>query len=105
MLFRSRQAKKRQRQIKAETLEYAKYVIVFTTLPSQDFTTQRVLEWYRLRWQIELSFKRLKSLASFGHLPKYDEVSARAWLYGKLLVGLMTEKLLRYARAISPWGY
>jgi hypothetical protein len=100
-----KQANKRQRQIKPETLEYAKYVIVFTTLPLYTFTTNHVLEWYRLRWQIELSFKRLKSLASFGHLPKYDEVSARAWLYGKLLVGLMTEKLLRHARAISPWGY
>jgi hypothetical protein len=100
-----RQAKKRQREIKPETLEYARYVIIFTTLPIENFPTCSVLEGYRLRWQIELVFKRLKSLAEFGHLPKYDDTSARAWLYGKLFVGLLTEKLVNYARALSPWGY
>lgn len=95
----------KQKKVKPETLEYAKYVIIFTTLPLEKFSTKSVLEGYRLRWQIELVFKRLKSLAEFGHLPKYDDASARAWLYGKLFVGLLTEKLVRYARAISPWGY
>jgi len=37
-------------------------------------------------------------------LPKYDPVSSRAWLYGKLLVALLTEKMQRYAHAFSPWG-
>ena len=50
-------------------------------------------------------FKRFKSLAQLGHLPKYDDESARAWLYGKLLVALLVEKLIRQASAISPWGY
>lgn len=100
-----KQANKRQRTVKPETLEYAKYVILFTTLPLENFSTQSILEGYRLRWQIELAFKRLKSLAEFGHLPKYDDTSARAWLYGKLFVGLLTEKLMHYAQAISPWGY
>ena len=98
-------AKKRQREIKPETLEFAKYIIVFTTLPEEGFPGVSVLEWYRIRWQIELVFKRLKSLAGFGHLPKYDDISARAWLYGKLFVGLLTEKLIHSARVISPWGY
>jgi hypothetical protein len=31
--------------------------------------------------------------------------SARAWLYGKMLVALLTEKLIAYAKSISPWGY
>ena len=64
-----------------------------------------MLEWYRLRWQVELIFKRFKSLARLGHLPKYDDDSAQAWLYGKLLVALLVEKVLRDARAVSPWGY
>jgi IS4 transposase len=64
-----------------------------------------VLDWYRLRWQIELVFKRLKSLARLGHLPKYDDQSSRAWLYGKLFVALLTHKLIRQARDFSPWGY
>ena len=59
----------------------------------------------RLRWQIELVFKRLKSLAELGHLAKHDEQSARSWLYGKLLLGLLTQKLIRMGRDVSPWGY
>ena len=47
------------------TLEYAKYVIVFTTLEVE--SPAEVLECYRLRWQIELIFKRLKTLAQLGH--------------------------------------
>lgn len=100
-----KEANKRQRKVKPATLEYAKYVIIFTTLPGDEFNLNTVLEWYRLRWQIELAFKRLKSLVCLGHLPKYDEQSSKAWLYGKLLVGLMVEKLMSYAGSISPCGY
>jgi hypothetical protein len=69
------------------------------------FPAREVLEWYRLRWQMELVFKRLKTLAQMGHLPKYEPASARAWLYGKLLVALLTQKLIHLGRAVSPWGY
>jgi Transposase DDE domain len=98
-----RRASKKQHVLKPETLEYAKYVIVFTTLEAE--TAEQVLECYRLRWQIELVFKRMKTLAQLGHLPKHDDRSARAWLYGKLLVALLTQKLIRIGRDISPWGY
>ena len=84
---------------------FAEYVIVFTTFPEPPFSAADVLEWYRLRWQVELVFKRFKSLAQLGHLPKYDDDSAKAWLYGKLFVALLVEKLIHHARAISPWGY
>jgi hypothetical protein len=90
---------------KPETLAYTGYILVFTTLPASQFTAAEVLEWYRLRWQIELVFKRLKSLAGIGHLPKYDERSARGWLFGKLLLALLGQKLMRLGRDISPWGY
>ena len=57
-----------------------------------------------MRWQIELVFKRLKSVAQLGHVPKHDDRSSRAWLYGKLLVTLLTQKLIRIGRDISPSG-
>ena len=98
-----RRASKKQTTTKPETWEYAKYVAVFTTEVSSPAET--ILEWYRARWQIELSFKRLKSLAQIGHLPKYDAQSSRAWLYGKLFVALLTQKLVRIGRELSPWGY
>src|ERR1700690_729053 len=94
---------RKKRKTKPHTWEYAKYVVVFTTETAAP--AEEILEWYRLRWQIELAFKRLKSLAQLGHLPKHDQHSSRAWLYGKLLVALLTRKLIRTARDISPWGY
>jgi IS4 transposase len=63
--------------------------MVFSTVPAGRLRASEVLEWYRVRWQIELAFKRLKTLAAFGARPKHDAQSARAWLYGKLLVALL----------------
>ena len=98
-------AQRKGKQPLEETLRYAKYVILFTTFPAEQFSAAEVLNWYRLRWQVELVFKRFKSLAHLGHLPKSDAESAKAWLYGKLLVALLTEKIVRHARTLSPWGY
>ena len=98
-----RRASKNQTKPKKTTWEYAKHIAVFTTEAA--LPAETVLEWYRVRWQIELSFKRLKSLSQLGHLPKYDDQSVRAWLYGKLFVALLTQKLVRLGREISPWGY
>lgn len=91
--------------ITPEKLEYACYVLVFTTLPRRRATAGQVLECYRLRWQIELIFKRLKSIVQLGHIPKQDDESSRAWLYGKLFVALLSQKLSRVGSTISPWGY
>jgi len=95
-----RKASKKQINTRPITLEFAKYVLVFTTR----FTgsTTEVLELYRRWWQIELLFKRLKSLALIGHVPKHHARSSRARLYGKLLVACLTEKLIRGGRDISP---
>jgi hypothetical protein len=99
-----RQASKKQHKVRPETFEHAKYIVVVTTLPVEQSGVD-ILELYRLRWQIELLFKRLKSLANLGHVPKKDPASSRAWLYGKLLVALLADKLTRQARAFSPWGF
>jgi hypothetical protein len=64
-----------------------------------------VLNWYRCRWQIELCFKRMKSIIGLGELPKKRKDSCRAWLHGKLLVALLLERLLDEAEHFSPWGY
>jgi hypothetical protein len=98
-----RMAIKRQTELRPETFEFAQYVMVFTTY--EQGTAAQIMQWYRMRWQIELVFKRLKSLLRLGHLPKYDDRSSRAWLYGKLLIALLTQKLIRTGRDISPWGY
>jgi len=100
-----RKASKQGSQLQPATLVYAEYVMVLTTFPEQEFPVGPVLQFYRFRWQIELVFKRFKQIAQLGHLPKHDPESSKAWLYGKLFVALLTEKLIQQARALSPWGY
>ena len=100
-----RNASKHGSKLQPETLIYAEYVMVLTTFPAADFSAAAILEWYRFRWQIELIFKRFKQIAELGHLPKHDEESTKAWVYGKLFVALLTEKIIQHASAVSPWGY
>ena len=79
-------------------------MLVFTTV-AEALSAAEVLDLYRARWQIELVFKRLKSLAGLGHLKKHDPQAARAWLQGKLLVALLIDALRVAGEAFSPWGY
>ena len=97
------EAGRKSRQVKPGTLEMAGYVLVVTTLV--ETPAAEVLELYRRRWQIELAFKRLKSLLGLGHLKKTDNSAARAWLQGKVLVACLIEKLILTAERFSPWGY
>ena len=91
-------------KVQAQTLEAAEYVLVFTTLESA-IDARQVMELYRLRWQVELEFKRLKSLIALGNLKKHDARAARSWLQGKLLVALIIARLIAHAKRVSPWGY
>lgn len=100
-----RRASKKQQKLRPETLEFAEYVMTLTTLPTSTLDAAGVLELYRALWQVELCFKRMKSLMLLGHLPKRSGQSARAWIQGKLLTVLIIEQLTAEARSISPWGY
>jgi len=96
-------ASKKGRNLQPDTLEAAGYIVVLTTLP--DMPANQILEMYRHRWQIELAFKRLKSLLHLGHLKKTDPVGAKAWLQGKLFVATLIETLIAIGERFSPWGY
>jgi hypothetical protein len=100
-----REASRDRRELQPQTLKYAKFIMVFTTFSSERFKAEDIMECYRLRWQIELAIKRLKSIIELGHIPKGDDTSCNAWLYGKLFLGLLTEKLIRIGNTFSPWGY
>ena len=78
---------------------------VLTTLPPDMGTPEEVMDLYRLRWQVELLFKRLKSLLDLDALPSRQGPTARSWILARLLVAALTQKLLAPGEALSPWGY
>ena len=99
-----RYASKGRRKLDPETLELQRFIIVLTSLP-KEISTEIILETYRYRWQIEIAFKRLKSIMGLGHLPKTDEESCKAWLHGKIFVAMLAQAIVEEGRHFSPWGY
>lgn len=99
-----KEAKKKQRTIDPTTLELHRYIIVATSLHKK-IIARLILELYRFRWQVEIAFKRLKSIIGLGHLPKKNEASCRSWLHGKMLVALLAQAIVTEGRNFSPWGY
>lgn len=79
-------------------------MLVLSTLPPTVLDTDTVLALYRVRWQVELTIKRWKSLLDLDQL-RAREASPLAplWLHGKLLYAQLLE---RRARAQLPpqWG-
>lgn len=99
------ESRRKGRKAQPETVESAGYIFVFTTLPEKLVKPSVVLEIYRGRWQIELVFKRLKSIIGLGHLPKQDPVGAKAWIHGKLFAAFLIEALISAGERFFPWGF
>ncbi len=89
-----RNAQKGGHQLSKNTIAAADWVILVTSLATDEFTTDEVLALYRLRWRIELGFKRLKSLIGLKGPPGTDERSARPHILAHLLMILLLEPLV-----------
>jgi hypothetical protein len=97
-----RQAKKQRRTVDPRTLEAAAYFFVLTSVPAEHLSAAEVLEVYRLRWQIEMTFKRFKEILPLRRVPVKDPELAKTYLYANLLAALLTEDLARDFLAFSP---
>jgi hypothetical protein len=89
-----RDAQRERYQLSKQTLDAADWVILITSLNQEEFPTADVLALYRLRWRIELGFKRLKSLIGLKGPPGTDERSARPHVLAHLLMILLLEPLI-----------
>jgi hypothetical protein len=69
----------------------AGYLMLLTSLPVETWPPLRVLSSYRLRWQVELAFKRMKSLVGLEELRAKDPALARAWINAAFVAALIAE--------------
>lgn len=99
-----REKSKHQRLIDARTLEAAGYVFVLTNAPTS-LSAESVLDLYRLRWQIEIKFKTLKSVLHLGDVPVRSAELLRVYVLAKLLVAVLIDQFIERAESFSPWGY
>lgn len=92
--------KRKQIKISEETKFSNNYFFVVTSL-DDSLSAEEILKLYRLRWQVEMVFKRLKSILNLGSMPTKTPVSSEAWLNCKMLIALLIEKLM-LSVAFSP---
>lgn len=83
-------------------IEAAAHFMVMTTLPNDTMAADAVCALYRLRWQIELAFKRLKSLMGLDDIDAREPRLAKAAVCAKLILAILAESLLGRVLALSP---
>lgn len=88
-----RKAAKNGQTASQKRLKAAEYVMLLSSMTPEQASAEELFEIYRLRWQIELAFKRLKSLMGFDRLNAKDPRLVRSCLYAKLILALITEDL------------
>lgn len=97
-------ARKKGRNVQQRTLVLAEWVLIFTTLPPAVLPTATVAALYRVRWQVELVIKRLKSLLDIDRLrAREGGALAALYLHGKLLSTWVLEKRAR-RRCGEEWN-
>lgn len=77
--------------ITGDRVAAAEWVMLVTSLPAAQADTQTVLRLYRLRWRIELAFKRLKSIVGLKAPPGTDPRSVRTFILAHLLAALLLD--------------
>ncbi len=84
---------KKQIKISDDTKFSHRYMFVATSLP-ETFTAEDILSIYRLRWQVEMVFKRYKSILGAGSVPVKTKEATEAWINGKMMLALLIEKFI-----------
>jgi hypothetical protein len=78
---------------------------ILTTAEPSQVPAIGALGLYRLRWQIELLFKRLKSLLHIDTLPSREGPTAKSWMLARLIAAGIAQRLVQPSGPLSPWGY
>ena len=93
---------KKGKKLDPRSLIAAEFMILATSLPKKGYAAKDILAVYRLRWQIELAFKRLKSQLHIDRLPTRTEQTSRSWLYAHLILALLCDGLSQDFLESSP---
>lgn len=97
-------ASRKQTKLDPRSLVAAEFLILGTSLPTKGYPALEILAAYRLRWQIEIAFKRLKSLLHIDKLPARTDLGARSWLYPHLILALLCDDLSQVFLESFPSG-
>jgi hypothetical protein len=97
-----RAAARKGKALDPRSLIAAAFMILATSLPKSGYSAKAILAAYRLRWQIELAFNRLKSLRQIDQLPTRTERGSQSWLYAHLILAWLCDDLSQDFLESSP---
>lgn len=89
---RKEKARTNGRKNQALTIQIADWLVVLTSLPSQQWPREQILNLYRARWQIELLLKRIKQLVRLHRLRSEQLQSNQAVLAAMLIGWILLEQ-------------
>jgi hypothetical protein len=99
-----RAAQKKQRTVDNRSVLAAGFIMLVTTLDPTTWPLADVLTLYRCRWQIEVLFKRLKSIWRLDQLRARNADAAQAWILAGLLAALLANDVGRASRIpLDAW--
>lgn len=99
-----RRASRKGQKMDPRSETTAGYLMLVTSLPVARCPAEEVVRLYRARWQVELGFKRLKSLGGLDALRAADPALARTWLLAQLIGAVLTEDFASRIAGFSPQG-
>lgn len=86
-----RKASRKQCQLNEKTIEANRYLCLFCS--DESLSSEEAIALYRWRWQIELLFKRLKSLQKLDEMTVKSPALIRVYLLCQVLLAVLAQRL------------
>lgn len=95
-----KRAQKKGRAVSLNSLVLAGWVLLITTLEATDWPAEDILRLYRVRWQIELLFKRMKQMLQMHQIQCKRQDTVQATIRALLLAWVLQEQQASQVRSL-----
>lgn len=75
------------------TLKLCDWTLMITNVPSDLLPAEKVYDFYRIRWQIEIMFKQFKSILQLNKINTGNEHRLLCEVYGKLIAAVIISRI------------
>lgn len=99
---RRRTARMRMRLVGVRNDDTGEYHLYFTNIGPKTMSADQLARTYRLRWQVELLFSRLKTTMRLKQLPSSKPEVVEALIYASILSLLLSNAFLQVLRRLNP---
>lgn len=79
------EARRRGRPVSGRQRQMCRWTVLFTNVPAEQLSAEELWQIYRLRWQVELLFKRFKSEGGLSHTSSKKRYRVETEWYARLL--------------------